>query len=61
MESINLLHELTIRRADEKLDWDEFGFEEIVFPPLYKVFQDTYVVESYNGESSYSFFVKSEN
>lgn len=56
MEKINLLHELKIRHYNEKLDWEKYGFEKIKFPPLYKAFLDTYDVESYNDESSFSFF-----
>ena len=61
MEKINLLHELKIRDLKEKIDWDKFSFDNVKFPPLYKVFQETYDVESYNGEGSFSFYVKSEN
>ena len=61
MEKINLLHELKIRDYHSKLDWEKYSFDKIKFPPLYKAFQETYDIASYNGESSFSFFINSEN
>ena len=61
MEKTNLLHELSIRKIDDKLNWLQIGLEGSRIPPLYKAFHNTYNVESYNSENSYSVYLKSEN